>query len=118
MTVTVRCFSPGRADPRSRQRGSPFMREGLFRFPADQRRSRWLTTDRPFWYDARLAGEIERRWQERWEREGTFRAQDPGATRRPKFYLLDFFRTPAASGCTWGIRLATSAPTCSAATSA
>ena len=37
-----------------------------------------MAEDRPpFRYDARLAGEIERRWQERWEREGTFRAQDP-----------------------------------------
>jgi leucyl-tRNA synthetase len=53
---------------------------------------------RPFWYDARLAGEIERRWQERWEREGTFRAQDPGATARPKFYLLDFFPYPSGIG--------------------
>ena len=52
----------------------------------------------PFRYDARLAGEIERRWQERWEREGTFRAQDPGATARPKFYLLDFFPYPSGIG--------------------
>ena len=58
-----------------------------------------MAEDRPpFWYDARLAGEIERRWQERWEREGTFRAQDPGATARPKFYLLDFFPYPSGIG--------------------
>ena len=58
-----------------------------------------MAEDRPpFWYDARLAGEIERRWQERWEREGTFRAQDPGATARPKFYLLDFFPYPSGMG--------------------
>src|SRR3979409_249336 len=58
-----------------------------------------MAEDRPpFWYDARLAGEIERRWQERWEREGTFRAQDPGATARPKFYLLDFFPYPSYIG--------------------
>ena len=38
-----------------------------------------MAEDRPpFRYDARLAGEIERRWQERGEREGTFRAQDLG----------------------------------------
>ena len=30
----------------------------------------------PFRYDARLAGEIELRWQDRWERDGTFHAQD------------------------------------------
>ena len=52
----------------------------------------------PFRYDARLAGEIELRWQERWEREGTFRAQDHGEPGRPKFYLLDFFPYPSGIG--------------------
>jgi len=61
----------------------------------------------PFRYDARLAGEIERRWQERWEREDTFRPQDPrvprdprdlAGTGRPKFYLLDFFPYPSGIG--------------------
>jgi leucyl-tRNA synthetase len=52
----------------------------------------------PFRYDARLAGEIERRWQERWQREGTFRAQDQDSTGRPKFYLLDFFPYPSGIG--------------------
>ncbi len=84
----------------------------------------------PFRYDARLAGEIELRWQERWEREGTFRAANPSGA------LSDGFAdsaprpggasstcwisspTPAASGCTWDIRWDTSAPTCSAATCA
>ena len=66
----------------------------------------------PFRYDARLAGEIELRWQERWEREGTFHAANPagalsgGAVSagsgaeagRPKFYLLDFFPYPSGIG--------------------
>jgi leucyl-tRNA synthetase len=52
----------------------------------------------PFRYDARLAGGIERRWQERWEHEGTFRVRDPGDTGRPKFYLLDFFPYPSGIG--------------------
>ena len=52
----------------------------------------------PFRYDARLAGEIERRWQERWEREGTFQAPDRSDTGRPKFYLLDFFPYPSGIG--------------------
>ena len=52
----------------------------------------------PFRYDARLAGEIERRWQERWEREGTFQAPGPGDSGRPKFYLLDFFPYPSGIG--------------------
>ena len=52
----------------------------------------------PFRYDARLAGEIERRWQERWEREGTFQVPDRGDSGRPKFYLLDFFPYPSGIG--------------------
>ncbi|HEX5301962.1 MAG TPA: class I tRNA ligase family protein, partial [Streptosporangiaceae bacterium] len=71
----------------------------------------------PFRYDARLAGEIELRWQERWEREGTFRAANPASeppdgalpdgalsagfgaeAGRPKFYLLDFFPYPSGIG--------------------
>ena len=31
----------------------------------------------PFRYNAALAGEIERRWQDRWEAEGTFHAPNP-----------------------------------------
>ena len=71
----------------------------------------------PFRYDARLANEIELRWQDRWEREGTFRAPNPpgpegpdplsdGALSagfghvagRPKFYLVDFFPYPSGIG--------------------
>ena len=61
----------------------------------------------PFRYDARLANEIELRWQDRWEREGTFHAANPvGALSdgfadqagRPKFYLLDFFPYPSGIG--------------------
>jgi leucyl-tRNA synthetase len=52
----------------------------------------------PFRYDARLAGEIELRWQERWEREGIFHAQDRGEPGRAKFYLLDFFPYPSGIG--------------------
>ena len=35
-------------------------------------------SDTPFRYGAALAEEIERRWQDRWEREGTFQAPNPG----------------------------------------
>ncbi len=72
----------------------------------------------PFRYGARLASEIELRWQDRWEREGTFHAVNPvggglsdgalsdgtlsagfGAEAgRPKFYLLDFFPYPSGIG--------------------
>ncbi len=70
------------------------------------------TSKPPFRYDARLASEIELRWQDRWEREGTFHAANPvsalsdgalsdgfGAEAgRPKFYLLDFFPYPSGIG--------------------
>ncbi len=64
----------------------------------------------PFRYDARLANEIELRWQDRWEREGTFHAPNPDGSGgalsdgfdrvadRPKFYLLDFFPYPSGIG--------------------
>jgi leucyl-tRNA synthetase len=60
-----------------------------------------------FRYGARLATEIELRWQDRWEREGTFHSPNPdGALSdgfskiagRPKFYLLDFFPYPSGIG--------------------
>jgi leucyl-tRNA synthetase len=70
-----------------------------------------------FRYDARLANEIELRLQDRWERGGTFESPDHVAG-RPKFYLVDFFPYPAASGCTSVIRWVTSAPTCSGGTCA
>jgi leucyl-tRNA synthetase len=72
-----------------------------------------MDTGRPsFRYDARLASEIELRWQDRWEREGTFHAANPVGTLsdgalsagfgaeagRSKFYLLDFFPYPSGIG--------------------
>jgi leucyl-tRNA synthetase len=79
----------------------------------------------PFRYDARLANEIELKWQDRWGREGTFQSANPPSpssqagsadpssargrgralsdgfarvTGRPKFYLLDFFPYPSGIG--------------------
>ena len=61
----------------------------------------------PFRYDARLAGEIERAWQARWEADGTFQVPNPvgslaaGFERtagRPKAYILDFFPYPSGAG--------------------
>jgi leucyl-tRNA synthetase len=60
-----------------------------------------------FRYDARLANEIELRWQDRWERDGTFHSPNPAGplsdgfgrvAGRPKFYLLDFFPYPSGIG--------------------
>src|SRR3954471_20442444 len=58
------------------------------------------STETPFRYGAALAEEIELRWQDRWEKEGTFRAADPGepGSEREKVYLLDKFPYPSGSG--------------------
>ncbi|MBO0875839.1 MAG: class I tRNA ligase family protein, partial [Pseudonocardia sp.] len=61
----------------------------------------------PFRYNAALAGEIERRWQDYWEGNGTFHTPNPaGALGEPelarargeKVYLLDMFPYPSGSG--------------------
>src|SRR5690606_30867372 len=59
----------------------------------------------PFRYGAALAAQIERRWQDRSEREGTFHAPnpagpwgEPGVVGRDKVYLLDMFPYPSGAG--------------------
>ncbi|WP_300012714.1 leucine--tRNA ligase [Pseudonocardia sp.] len=53
----------------------------------------------PFRYGAALATEIERRWQDRWEREGTFQTPSrPGPDAGAKVYLMDMFPYPSGSG--------------------
>lgn len=60
----------------------------------------------PSRYIALLAAELERRWQDRWEAEGTFETANPvGALvgdvalgNRPKLYLLDMFPYPSGYG--------------------
>ena len=57
--------------------------------------------DRPAYrYDAEMAGRIERKWQDFWEAEQTFRAANPGepGSEKPKFYLMDMFPYPSGSG--------------------
>ncbi len=58
-------------------------------------------------YDAQLASEIERRWQSRWEQEGTFDAPNPAGplaagfdrmAGHPKCYVLDMFPYPSGTG--------------------
>ena len=58
-------------------------------------------------YDAALAGEIERRWQDRWEAEGTFCTPNPvgdlsdgfaAVADRPKRYIADMFPYPSGVG--------------------
>ncbi len=58
----------------------------------------------PFRYGAALAGRIERKWQDRWEQGGLFRAPSPGAPAfeavrdRVKKYILDMFPYPSGAG--------------------
>ena len=60
--------------------------------------------DLPFRYGAALAADIERRWQDRWERESTFHVPNPSgpwASEMPegeKVYLLDMFPYPSGAG--------------------
>ncbi|MBW3070127.1 MULTISPECIES: class I tRNA ligase family protein [unclassified Actinomyces] len=64
------------------------------------------TTDNPtpYRYTADLAGRLETAWQDRWEREGTFNADNPvGSLAGPdaakeKFFLLDMFPYPSGKG--------------------
>ncbi len=57
-------------------------------------------------YRAELAGEIERRWQARWDADGTFEAPSPAGPMaepdkvggRPKLYVLDMFPYPSGDG--------------------
>ena len=60
----------------------------------------------PFRYDASLAADIESRWQDRWEAEGTFEAPNPagpmadpeGVAGRDKLFVLDMFPYPSGKG--------------------
>jgi len=39
---------------------------------------------------------IEKKWQDFWERENTFRAEDQST--KPKYYALDMFPYPSGAG--------------------
>jgi len=63
--------------------------------------------DAPHRYTAALADEIEQRWQDRWESEGTFWAANPvgdladpdGATQLgDKYFIMDMFPYPSGAG--------------------
>jgi len=65
----------------------------------------------PHRYTAALANEIEGRWQDRWEREGTFHAPNPAGSldgggggvdadvaERPHAFIMDMFPYPSGAG--------------------
>ncbi|WP_104531136.1 leucine--tRNA ligase [Streptomyces specialis] len=57
-------------------------------------------------YDAALAADIEARWQDHWERNGTYEtpnpsgdlADDPEQAARPKKFIMDMFPYPSGAG--------------------
>ena len=59
-----------------------------------------------FRYNAGLAAEIEARWQDRWEREGTFHTPNPSGplgdtaalAGREKLFVMDMFPYPSGAG--------------------
>ena len=65
------------------------------------------TSTHRYRYDGRLANEIEKRWQDRWEELGTFNTPNPvgdlaegfdTASALPKLYVLDMFPYPSGVG--------------------
>ena len=60
----------------------------------------------PFRYSARLAADIESRWQDAWDAQGTFHAPNPAGPlkdavavgNRPKAFILDMFPYPSGVG--------------------
>jgi len=60
----------------------------------------------PFRYSARLAADIESRWQDTWESEGTYNAPNPAGplkdldrlAGKPKAFILDMFPYPSGAG--------------------
>lgn len=60
--------------------------------------------DNPYRYDAALAAKIEARWQQYWQENQTFAADNPEGdlegplAQKEKFYLLDMFPYPSGAG--------------------
>ncbi|MFJ2808832.1 leucine--tRNA ligase [Kitasatospora sp. NPDC087271] len=66
------------------------------------------TATEPFRYSAALAAEIESRWQDLWEKEGTFNAPNPAGAladpeagdvaAKPHSFIMDMFPYPSGAG--------------------
>ncbi len=66
-----------------------------------------MSDETPYRYTAALADTIEQAWQDRWERDGVFHADNPAgpwaapdavAARGPKLLVLDMFPYPSGAG--------------------
>jgi len=72
--------------------------------PDDQRSAGPQTDEPAHRYNATLAANIEARWQDRWEADGTFHTPNPAGplagpgAERPKLYVLDMFPYPSGTG--------------------
>jgi leucyl-tRNA synthetase len=61
------------------------------------------STPASYRYTSALADEIEQRWQDRWEAEGTFEAPNPvgdlaGEVAGDKYFIMDMFPYPSGAG--------------------
>ncbi|MQA87195.1 MAG: leucine--tRNA ligase [Streptosporangiales bacterium] len=81
------------------------MTESIARPPAETAGAE--DTEFPYRYDARLANEIELRWQSRWAARGTFNSPNPAGPLSEgferfagsrKFYVMDMFPYPSGAG--------------------
>lgn len=80
----------------------------------------------PHRYTAALAAEIEARWQDFWDAEGTYAAPNPKGdlagdaelVARPKKFIMDMFPYPRVRVCTSDTPWATSPPTSTPVSSA
>ena len=85
-----------------RQRAVPAARSWRMHESSDRPSSTATATDAPAASAPAPAAydflAVERKWQELWEREQTFRTPDEVDTTRPKYYVLDMFPYPSAAG--------------------